>query len=561
MVKLVLSNPQGNKKTLELKVKQSINIKPGDVAVFNDASDTPSGLIKVNDDLVLIFEDGRTIVIENFFLESASSDAATPAVEIQNQVYRPPDFDTSPQIFYSESPFLGELLSSKEGLTTAELVTDDKDELLVFSRQPISINENTINDILTINQPVQTVPVRQIFAGTDHIFLSEDQTVFFNIFSNDYSPYGGLTVVNVDDNALDGILLTQPNGNFTYTPDPIDQSLAHGEIKLQQINYTASDSQGNLLYGTVRFTISGENDQPSSTDDTAVTSEDVSIIISPLSNDSDPDASDTLEIISINSLGLVGDVVLNPDSTVTYNSNGQFDYLESSETAIESFTYIAQDSSGESTSSTIFITIIGSEDPLIATDDTATTDEDSPVSISVLNNDQDADDGFSLTSVSPPPLGSVSINGTTIDYDPSGVFDALDVGETVIETFTYTITNDDGTTAVATVTMTVTGVEDPLVAANDTATTNEDTLVTIPVLANDQDLDDGFSLSGVTAPALGSVSINGNSIDYDPSGAFDFLDVGDTAIETFTYTVTNDDGTTNIATVSVTVTGVEDPLI
>ncbi|MBB72617.1 MAG: hypothetical protein CMF50_09495, partial [Legionellales bacterium] len=125
--------------------------------------------------------------------------------------------------------------------------------------------------------------------------------------------------------------------------------------------------------------------------------------------------------------------------------------------------------------------------------------------------------------------------------------------------FTYTITNDDGTTDSATVTVTVTGVEDPLGANNDTATTDEDTLVSIPVLANDVDLDDGFSITGVTAPAAGTVSINGANIDFDPNGDFDSLDAGDTAIQNFTYTITNDDGTTSSATVSVTVNGLGSP--
>ncbi|MBB70801.1 MAG: hypothetical protein CMF50_00180, partial [Legionellales bacterium] len=208
---------------------------------------------------------------------------------------------------------------------------------------------------------------------------------------------------------------------------------------------------------------------------------------------------------------------------------------------------------------TVAITVNPVDDPLIANDDTATTDEDTLVSIPVLANDMDVDNTFSLTAVMDPALGTVSINGSNIDYNPSGALDSLDVGETSLQSFTYTITNDIGVTAMATVTVTVTGVEDPLIANDDTTTTDEDTIVSIPVLTNDVDLDDGFSITGVTAPAAGTVSINGANIDYDPSGALDSLDVGETSIQSFSYTITNDDGTTDTATVTVTVTGVEDP--
>ena len=43
---------------------------------------------------------------------------------------------------------------------------------------------------------------------------------------------------------------------------------------------------------------------------------------------------------------------------------------------------------------------------------------------------------------------------------------------------------------------------------------------------------------------------------YDPNGQFENLAVGETAIDTFTYTVTDGNGGTDVATVNVTITGV-----
>ncbi|MBB71068.1 MAG: hypothetical protein CMF50_01560, partial [Legionellales bacterium] len=544
MVKLVLSDPQGNQRSVELQVVQRVKVKAGDMAVFNDSADNPSALYKVGEDLILLFEDGRSVILEGFFIKSSSSSTPTPAIEIQDQVYRPPDFDTSPQLFIAPENVLGEEGRLFDNLTISEIVEDNDRELLVFAGD--SNSDNNIVSIMSIATP-PTRPLPPIteedtaFANDDFIVQSEDNTSLFNVLTNDHSPNGPLDITNTNTTGLNGNLNPLPDGNFTYTPHPSANGLAVGETLIESFTYIAEDPRGDIVGATVHITIEGRNDAPISNDDMIMTDEDTPIVISPLINDSDPDTSDTIQIINIDDTGTVGTVTDNTDGTITYDPTGVLDYLDVGDTFIESVTYVIEDPHGATSTSTVYITVTGVEDPLIANDDTATTDEDTPVSISVLGNDQDLDDGFSITAVTPPPTGSVSINGNNIDYDPTGVFDFLDVGDTAIETFTYEITNDDGTTNVATVTVTVIGVEDPLIANDDTATTDEDTLVSISVLDNDIDPDDAFSITGTTNPTLGTVSVNGNNIDYNPAGALDALDVGDTSIQSFTYEITNDD--------------------
>ena len=48
------------------------------------------------------------------------------------------------------------------------------------------------------------------------------------------------------------------------------------------------------------------------------------------------------------------------------------------------------------------------------------------------------------------------------------------------------------------------------------------------------------------------------SFTYDPNGQFEYLGDGETAIDTFTYTVTDEHGATNDGTVTVTVEGIND---
>jgi glucose/arabinose dehydrogenase len=117
----------------------------------------------------------------------------------------------------------------------------------------------------------------------------------------------------------------------------------------------------------------------------------------------------------------------------------------------------------------------GANNPPVADDDSATTDEDTPVSIDVLDGDTDSDgtiagvtliDAQTATVGQPVTLTSGATatlqSDGTITYDPNGQFEALNTGDSSSDNFTYTIEDDDGAASnAATVTVTITGITDP----------------------------------------------------------------------------------------------------
>jgi VCBS repeat-containing protein len=128
------------------------------------------------------------------------------------------------------------------------------------------------------------------------------------------------------------------------------------------------------------------------------------------------------------------------------------------------------------------------------------------------------------------------------------------------------------TTDEATLTVTVEGEADPPVASDDSFSTSEDTaLSAVSVLANDTDVDDDTltvtEVNGsptnvgtqvtLASGALLTVQADG-SVAYDPNGAFDSLNDGETATDTFTYTVSDGNGGTDTATASITINGATD---
>jgi subtilase family serine protease len=177
--------------------------------------------------------------------------------------------------------------------------------------------------------------------------------------------------------------------------------------------------------------------------------------------------------------------------------------------------------------------------PPVAVADATNTLKNAAVTINVLANDSDPN-GYALTlqSVTQPVNGTAAISGTNILYTPP-------TGYTGTDTFSYTIFDGYFDTATAAVTVTVIPPNPPTLV-NDTATTAQNTAVTIPVLANDTD---PYSLplfiQSVTQPARGTAAIAGPNVIYTPNNYWYGLD-------TFTYTANDGYGLNATATVSVT---------
>ena len=159
--------------------------------------------------------------------------------------------------------------------------------------------------------------------------------------------------------------------------------------------------------------------------------------------------------------------------------------------------------------------------------------------------------------------------------------DALSQGESITQNFTYTLSDNHGASSTAVLAVTVNGVNDGPVAGNDNASTSENTSVSGSVLGNDTDIDRLDTLrvtavNGVTDGAfgdldggLGSIRValasgaivimkSDGSFTYDTKGAFAALNTGQSATDSFEYTLADNHGGTDIALVSLRVDGVSD---
>ncbi|MGF1521374.1 MAG: DUF4347 domain-containing protein [Leptolyngbyaceae cyanobacterium] len=301
------------------------------------------------------------------------------------------------------------------------------------------------------------------------------------------------------------------------------------------------------------------NGFPTATTDTATLNEDDSVDVAILLNDTA--GTDGLGSVAVSIDPINGTAVINNNGTptdptddfITFTPNPDFN-------GTDTMTYTITDSDGDSSTATITFTVNPVDDVPTATNDTSTVDEDNPVNVPVLNNDDFGGDGPGpVTIATPPTNGTVVINdnGTPTDpsddfitYTPSPDFNGTD-------TLTYTVTDTDGSTSTATVTFTVNSVDDVPTAADDIYVVNKNTSFTSTVnvndlLINDTDPDGGVLIvrtNPIAAPSNGTVSLNSD-------GTFTYLPNRDfTGIDSFVYAIADGKGGTAQATVTLQVSG------
>ena len=156
----------------------------------------------------------------------------------------------------------------------------------------------------------------------------------------------------------------------------------------------------------------------------------------------------------------------------------------------------------------------------------------------------------------------MNANGT-FRYDARGAtaLQALDVGQSLTDTFTYRASDGIFLSSAATVTITVQGRNDAPTAVTDLQFTDQNKTIDINVVANDLDPEKHpLTVTGVSG-GIGQVTINAtlNRVQYNPNGKFNNLNTGQSATDTFTYQVSDGRGGVATGTVIVTIFGLNDP--
>ena len=305
-----------------------------------------------------------------------------------------------------------------------------------------------------------------------------------------------------------------------------------------------SDYQGNRnpfidhpewvcsIWSTVPACPTVVNQLPTTSSMTTTTPEDTATTVSLVADDADDDPL-TWQVIQppVNgSAGIAG-------STLSYTPAASFHGTETVGVRVS-------DGRGGTADTTVTITVSPVNDAPIASPQSASTAEDTSVQVTLVGSDVDGDTlTYSVTT--PAQHGVVSLVGTTATYTPA-------TGYAGTDSFGFTVTDPAGATSSATVSLSVSAAPNQApVATPVTTSTPEDTAKVIPLAASDAD-GDTLTYAIATQPQHGTVSRTGNLATYTPATDYHGPD-------SFTFTATYGAATSSPATVSITVTPVDDP--
>jgi VCBS repeat-containing protein len=358
-----------------------------------------------------------------------------------------------------------------------------------------------------------------------------------------------MSASDIDGNPLTYVIVTPPE-HGTWSDDDGDNELVYtpdsGYLGSDSIAFKVNDGSADSNTATISITVTDvpdENENPVAVDDSASTDEGEPVTIDVLHNDSDGDG-DPLDVVSVSDPSN-GVAVVNGDETITFTPDGTF-------SGSDSFTYVVQDGNGGSDTATVIVTVNLVNGPPSAIDDSASTDEDSPVTVDVLANDSDPDgDAISVDSVSSPSLGTAEVASGGILYTPGAGLQSLGAGQIATDTFTYTVGDglEDDT---ATVTITINGASDAPTAGDGLIITDEDVAVSYTFLATDPDSGDSLTFAITSPPASGAIVFEaGNTIIYTPNTDFSGSD-------SFEYSATDGSGSSDTGTIDVTVNPIND---
>ncbi|WP_421790801.1 Ig-like domain-containing protein [Hyphobacterium sp.] len=268
-----------------------------------------------------------------------------------------------------------------------------------------------------------------------------------------------------------------------------------------------------------------------------------------------------------------GAVVFN-STTFTYDPEPFYQRLGRFEQETDSLTYTVTDTNGASSTFTMSIQVPGANDPMTANDDRIEISEDGPALEFiplVLANDSDPDENDRLNYRFDNTTGLRGliefrsdgvVNGRV--YDPNGAFETLALGESDVDRFTYTVRDSGSTTSdqndqTANVEMIIIGANDRPVADDDSvdvALWDAERNITNELLDGDSDIDNDavIAITAIDATsARGTVRFENGQVFYSPGAGFVELINGGTSTDRFVYTLSDEHGAFDTATVTVNV--------
>jgi VCBS repeat-containing protein len=329
--------------------------------------------------------------------------------------------------------------------------------------------------------------VEAVAQGDEEVF-SEDAveaaggliTGTINVIANDVATadIDAVTVVAETVNVVGptgdvvGAISFTPEGNYTVALNDLGQAavnaLPEGESLSIAGDYQLVDGTGTITTASVTVVVEGNNDAAVVSSATQVLTEtDAALSTGGTLTSADVDNDNTFRANTV--AGANGEFAIDANGAWTFAANSTFDSLNVGDSVTETFPVTSIDG----TASSVTVTINGTNDAaVISSEQTSMASEDGVLIArgQVTSSDVDnADNTFNASTVT-VDNGTFSMDaGGVWSFVASSAVDALNVGESIVETFN--VTSVDGTAS--TVNVTITGTNDAAVVSSETQVLTE----------------------------------------------------------------------------------------
>ena len=306
-------------------------------------------------------------------------------------------------------------------------------------------NSGATSNAATVTVTVKPVNIPPV-AANDSATTNSGLPVAVDVLANDTDADGTIDPATcaVTTAPSHGSAVANADGTITYTPN--SNYTGNDTFK-----YSVKDNGGatsNEATVTLTVTAIPLNSPPVAVNDTAQTITNTPVSINVASNDTDADGTLDLTTCVVTASPAHGTAVEQGNCTVLYTPTTGYN-------GADTFTYTVKDNDGAvSNTATVQVLVNSSQNAAPrASNDSADTTVNTPVTINVIANDTDSDgtiDPATCTIMSGPSNGTaVAQSNGTVLYTPNSGYNRKD-------TFTYTVKDNLGRVSnAATVTVTV----------------------------------------------------------------------------------------------------------
>ncbi|HZS05030.1 MAG TPA: Ig-like domain-containing protein [Blastocatellia bacterium] len=426
------------------------------------------------------------------------------------------DVDNDPLTFIAVTPPQhGTLNGTGSNLTYTPALNYNGPDSFSFKVNDGQVDSNIATVSITVS-PVNDPP----FANGQLITTAEDTAKPFT-----------LTVTDVDGDTLTFAVVTQPqHGSLSGTAPNLIYTPAPNYNGPDNFTFKVNDGKVDSNTATVGINVTPVNDLPVADPQSVTTPEDTARAITLVASDVDNDP--LTFIVGPPQHGTLSGTAPNLTYTPAPNYNGP-----------DSFSFKVNDGQVDSNIATVSITVSPVNDPPVANNQSITTAEDTAKPFTLGAGDVDGD-ALTFTIVSPPLHGSLSGTAPNLTYTPALNYNGSD-------SFSFKVNDGTADSNIATVGIGITPVNDPPVASGQTVSTAEDTAKAITLVASDIE-NDPLTWIIVSPPLHGSLSGTAPNLTYTPAPNYNGLD-------SFTFKVNDGQANSNIVSVDITITPVNDP--